>query len=647
MFITPEAIDYYADHPCEYVNDIIGVEPDSYQAEILNSLAANKMTTVRSGHGIGKSAVEAWAIIWFITTRPFPKIPCTAPTQHQLFDILWAEVAKWIRHQPALSDALEWTKEKVYMKGYPEEWFAVARTASNPDALQGFHADEILYIIDEASGVADKTFEPVLGALSTDNAKLLMCGNPTRLSGFFHASHTKNRGSYSAIHVDGRQSSRVSQDFVKTIITMYGENSNVFRVRVAGEFPTQEDDVFISLPLVEQSCMNDLPADRRIDRISLGVDVARFGDDETVIARNVGGDIDLPIIRSGQNLMATVGQIVELYRQAVEEYPLYTGPITVTIDDTGLGGGVTDRLEEVKAEEHLSRLEIVPITANGKAPEDGEERYENVTAYMWATARMLMKEGAIHLVDDAELVAQFSVRKYRMTSRGKITLESKDEMKKRDIKSPDRADAVVLCLHQQTKLYQEFVRKAAEMIVPVSAVAAIHIERVIIGISVTEGYKGVAFVATAILSENARAIVLASTYVKEADPDKTGKAFEDFASKIFYKYNHLDYAYIDPEETMMLRGVRASIDRAGLPLALRQAADTPVTDRVQLTNTLLAQGRLSLTEDSESLAAALSQATTAEKRQANGKGRTRNETALRAFEHTIERESNRFIKRGG
>ena len=77
-----------------------------------------------------------------------------------------------------------------------------------------------------------------------------MCGNPTRLSGFFHASHTKNRGSYSAIHVDGRQSSRVSQDFVKTIITMYGENSNVFRVRVAGEFPTQEDDVFISLPLV-------------------------------------------------------------------------------------------------------------------------------------------------------------------------------------------------------------------------------------------------------------------------------------------------------------------------------------------------------------------------------------------------------------
>lgn len=647
MLLTPEAIEYYAGHPCEYVNDVIGVEPDGHQAEILTSLAANKMTTVRSGHGIGKSAVEAWAIIWFITTRPFPKIPCTAPTQHQLFDILWAEVAKWIRHQPALNEALEWTKEKVYMKGYPEEWFAVARTASNPDALQGFHADEILYIIDEASGVADKTFEPVLGALSTDNAKLLMCGNPTRLSGFFHASHTKNRASYSAIHVDGRQSSRVSGDFVKTIITMYGEDSNVFRVRVAGEFPTQEDDVFISLPLVEQSCMNDLPADRRIERISLGVDVARFGDDETVIARNISGDIDLPIIRSGQNLMATVGQIISLYRQAIEDYPTYAGPITVTIDDTGLGGGVTDRLEEVKAEEHLSRLEIVPITANGKAPDDGEERYENITAYMWATAKMLMKEGAIHLADDAELVAQFSVRKYRMTSRGKITLESKDEMKKRDIKSPDRADAVVLCLHQQTKLYQEFVRKAAEMIVPVSAVAAVHVERVIIGISVTEGYKGVAFVATAILSDNARAIVLASTYIKDADPDAAGKAFKDFASKILYRYDHLDYAYIDPEETTMLRGIRAYVDQAGIPISLRKAADMPVTDRVQLTNTLLSQGRLSLTEDSESLAAAFSQATAAEKRQANGKGRNRNETALRAFEHTIERESNRFIKRGG
>ena len=194
--ISEEAILYYADHPVEFVKDIIGAKPDAMQAEILRSVAVNQMTSVRSGHGVGKSTVEAWVIIWFMNTRPFPKIPCTAPTQHQLFDILWAEVSKWIRNNPLLQKELIWTKEKVYMKGYSEEWFAVARTASKPDALQGFHADDVLYIIDEASGVDDKIFEPVLGSLSTSGAKLLMCGNPTQLSGFFYDSHNKNRASY-------------------------------------------------------------------------------------------------------------------------------------------------------------------------------------------------------------------------------------------------------------------------------------------------------------------------------------------------------------------------------------------------------------------------------------------------------------------
>ena len=157
-----QAILFYADHPVEFVEDIIGATPDEEQAKILRSLAANTMTSVRSGHGVGKSTVEAWAVIWFMATRPFPKIPCTAPTQHQLFDILWAEVSKWLRHSKPLANELVWTKEKVYMRGYPEEWFAVARTASKPDALQGFHAEHVLYIIDEASETMLKITEFVM-----------------------------------------------------------------------------------------------------------------------------------------------------------------------------------------------------------------------------------------------------------------------------------------------------------------------------------------------------------------------------------------------------------------------------------------------------------------------------------------------------
>ncbi len=183
--LSNEAILYYANHPVEFVQDILKADPDPEQKKILRSLVTNQMTSVRSGHGIGKSAVEAWSVIWFMCTHPYPKIPCTAPTQHQLFDILWAEISKWKRNNKTLDSELIWTKEKLYMKGHAEEWFAVARTASTPDALQGFHAEHMLYIIDEASGVEDKIFEPVLGALSTPGAKLLMCGNPTQLSGFF------------------------------------------------------------------------------------------------------------------------------------------------------------------------------------------------------------------------------------------------------------------------------------------------------------------------------------------------------------------------------------------------------------------------------------------------------------------------------
>ena len=105
------AILYYANHPVEFVEDIIGASPDPEQAKILRSVAENQMTSVRSGHGVGKSTVEAWIVIWFMVTRPYPKIPCTAPTQHQLFDILWAEVSKWIRHNKALQTELIWTKE--------------------------------------------------------------------------------------------------------------------------------------------------------------------------------------------------------------------------------------------------------------------------------------------------------------------------------------------------------------------------------------------------------------------------------------------------------------------------------------------------------------------------------------------------------
>lgn len=455
-----EAILYYADHPVEFVEDLLHVRPDPTQAEILRSVAVNQMTSVRSGHGIGKSAVEAWAVIWFMSTRPFPKIPCTAPTQHQLFDILWAEVSKWLRNNRALEREIMWTKEKVYMKQYPEEWFAVARTASKPDALQGFHADDILYIIDEASGVDDRVFEPVLGALSTPGARLLMCGNPTQLSGFFYDSHHKNRGNYATFHVDGRNSSRVSQDFIKTIITMYGEDSDVFRVRVAGEFPKQENDVFIPLPLVEKSVMTEWAEPKTPALIHIGCDVARFGDDKTVIGYKIDEKVFFWKKRQGQDTMKTADDIVELGEFLVRRYN-FKKEIPVKVDDSGVGGGVVDRLRQIQRNqsERFWWLDVVPVIFGQRLK--NSPFYHDSTTYMMSIVKKLLmpqtedglpKPVELVLPDDNDLIGQLSTRKYGMTEQSKIKVESKKDMKERGQRSPDEADCVLLlCLPVKPK----------------------------------------------------------------------------------------------------------------------------------------------------------------------------------------------------
>jgi len=464
--ISSDAILYYADRPVYFVEDILHVTPDAEQAAVLQSVADNSMTSVRSGHGVGKSAVEAWTAIWFMATRPFPKIPCTAPTQHQLFDILWAEISKWLRHNPALEQEFVWTREKIYLKGYPEEWFAVARTATKPDALQGFHADNVLYIIDEASGVSDRIFEPVLGALSTPGAKLLMCGNPTQLSGFFYDSHHKNRASYASHHIDGRKSSRVDKAFVEKIINMYGLDSDVFRVRVAGEFPKQDNDVFIPLHLVAKATMTEPVKRKKPDSIHIGCDVARFGNDKTIIGYKVDERVFPLKKRNGQDLMKTADDIIILGESLIEQYG-YTEKIPVKVDDGGLGGGVVDRLRQIKKHdpERFRWLEIFPVNFGARIK---HKHYHDSTSYMMGIVKKLLmphdedgteKPVELILPDDDDLIGQLSTRKYELTSNSKIKVESKEEYKKRvngignlGGASPDEADCILLlCLPVRIK----------------------------------------------------------------------------------------------------------------------------------------------------------------------------------------------------
>lgn len=438
-------IDLYWDDPLAFVQDMLGVEPDEWQAAVLFDIAHFPLVSVRSGQGVGKTSLEAWVVIWFLCCRPNPKVVCTAPTRQQLHDVLWAEVAKWLEGS-MVKNLLKWTKTKIYMIGHEQRWFATARTATKPENMQGFHEDYMLFIVDEASGVADPIMEAIDGTLSGPENKLLMCGNPTRTSGYFYRSHHQNRGDFKTHKVSSRDSKRTNRKNIERLEKQYGKDSDVVRVRVDGEFPRAEPDTFIPLELAEAAAMREVyqQEDGSLNipeaaPLEIGVDVARFGDDETVIVPRVG--LLVPLIRTytKKDTMETAGWVINLAKELMLTYE--RPRCTIKIDDDGVGGGVTDRVREVVREEGLY-IDVIDCHNGGKA--DDPDHYDNWGTEAWANVRDLLQAGDIQIPNDEDLIAQLSTRKYTVTSKGRIILESKKDMKKRGLRSPDRADALVL-----------------------------------------------------------------------------------------------------------------------------------------------------------------------------------------------------------
>lgn len=440
-------LDNYWDNPVWFAEDMLGFYPDPWQAKVLMDLAQHPKVSVRSGQGVGKTGVESIAITWYLCTRPFPKVIATAPTRQQLYDVLWAEIAKWLS-KSKVDKLLRWTKTKIYMNGFEERWWATARTAVRPENMQGFHEDYMLFVVDEASGVADPIMEAILGTLTGYENKLLLCGNPTKTSGTFYDSHNRDRDTYKSHKVSSMDSPRTSRENIEMLKKKYGADSDVFRVRVLGEFPKGEADSLISLEVVEQATETvvDISSAFTLD---VGVDVARFGDDKTIIAPRIGNRV-LPLQQySKKDTMETTGNVIKTVEH-LRKVHTQINKIVIKIDDDGLGGGVTDRLREVNRQKGLGYI-IIPIKNGSKAKDS--DHYYNKAAEMWDTLRELLEEnlskflqgepGHIELPNDDILIKQLSSRKYKIDSKGRIELESKDEMKRRIGESPDRADAVI------------------------------------------------------------------------------------------------------------------------------------------------------------------------------------------------------------
>ena len=413
----------------QFVRDQFNVEPSEQQQRLLTAASKpDAHVAVKSGHGTGKTTCMAWLILWAVTCFDDVKVPCTAPTAHQLKDALWTEVEKWRnRMLEPWRSSVGITSDEVRVKGVPG--FAVARTGrkENPEALQGFHAETLIFLVDEASGIDDKVFEVARGALSTPGARVIMAANPTRTTGYFHNAFHRNRDKWDLLTFSCADSPLVSTDYINDMRDEYGEESDIYRVRVLGEFPSGGDLQFIPGALAE-AAMHRYHLERLYNFAPpvLGVDVAWFGGDRSVVFLRQGIYSRLLWEQQGCEIATLAGVVARLEDEHKAD--------AVFVDATGVGAGVVS---------NLRLMGRTPIAVSfGGAPLD--QQYTNKRAECWGLMRDWMRDDQGWIPDHDKLRDDLCAPDYGYDMRGRLKLERKEDMKKRGLASPDYADALAL-----------------------------------------------------------------------------------------------------------------------------------------------------------------------------------------------------------
>lgn len=435
----------WRDDPVRFVREMFGAEPDPWQADFLRAVANNNRVAVRSGHGVGKSTAVAWLVLWFAhTRRPF-KIPVTGSNFDQLQKTTWAEIGVWYRKMPPpFQKAWEYTTEMLRLRDAPEECFAALRTASKERAqnLAGFHSENVLVVVDEASAVDDLIYEVLSGALTTRGSKLVLTGNPTLASGRFHRAFADADSTFKQFHVPTFGSRWVEPGWIEEQARDYGEGSNYYRVRVLGEFPTSDADGVIPLDLVT-SAVDRVVAPMQSIRPIWGLDVG--GEPMSLSAKADAPTNDRSALakRQGNVLMEPVKwwrgksttEVAGLVHREWLDTPEDLRPAEIVVDVIGIGKGVYDTL----------KVEGVPVRAcNVGETHAVEDRFARLRDQLWWKAREWFEALDCSIPRDQELIGELSVPKYGPLPSGKIKVEGKAELAARKVRSPDLADAFIM-----------------------------------------------------------------------------------------------------------------------------------------------------------------------------------------------------------
>ena len=524
--------------PVWFAKRFLDASPWSKQREVLRALRDHDLVAVRSCNGSGKTFTAALATLWWLCAHDEAMVITTAPTERQVKDLLWREIRHLHGKNPeAIGGKLTSTRLEL-----SDKRFAYGFSTDTAGRFQGFHSGNILVIVDEAAEMREFIFDAIFGCLTSENAKMLMIGNPSSLAGTFYDAFHKNRSRWKTIHIsafdtpafrtevgegggghppafaslrvpltlregggldsgfrrndggvgeddadgtgdgefdedDGElgghpplashgslappyasrrgRSAELSLDasidasidvlgaglkpaptipsgmatpkWAEMIAGQRGVSSAEYQSRVLGEFPEEADDTLIAMRLIEAAVGREFEVVID-DEAVMGVDVARYGNNQTVaVVRRSSSVVDM-LSFGRSDLMNTTGRVIDLARRHDVK--------RMHVDVVGLGAGVVDRARELNS--------VRTIGVNGGSKASDSEKHLNLRAEMYDGLRQRFADGDISIPDDPELISQLASLTFSYTSRGQLQIESKERIRSSGRQSPDKADALAL-----------------------------------------------------------------------------------------------------------------------------------------------------------------------------------------------------------
>ncbi|MFA5731851.1 MAG: hypothetical protein WC934_07590 [Acidithiobacillus sp.] len=435
-----EKLALYYNDPVAFAYDITKSTFTDYQQKIMYDVADHKRVAVRSAHGTGKTFLASDIALWFLFTRSNSRVITTASLWRQV-KLLWNEIGfKAARMDlPSIGLDIDSIDVNLGMIRLSPNWFATGMASDDPQKLEGQHAKDILFIVDEAKLVSHQTFSSIRGALTSEGAKLLVISTPSENNeGYFY--DIWNTGmDYVKHHISAFQSPNIkagkvivphliTQDWIDDCKKDWGEDSPTYITKVLGDFPDITEDTLIPYKYVEQAINRSLTPTKPIE---VSCDVARFGSDSTVIMKRHGYVARIHSTVSKQDTMKTAGAIKFLYHMLNATY--------AKIDVIGVGSGVCDRLRE-------QRVNVMDCNNSEKST---NPNYLNARAEGYFNLASLFKQGLIDIESNRFLIQELTSIKYKYHSSGKLMVESKEDIKKRLGRSPDYADALMYLFMQK------------------------------------------------------------------------------------------------------------------------------------------------------------------------------------------------------